>query len=52
MKFLIYFVFAIIFVGCNDGKQTEKKPVRKVSDNHLTEIAKSHPGKKFLENEC
>lgn len=52
MKFLTYFVFVIIFVSCNDGKQTEKEPVEKTSDKHLTEVVKSHPGKKFLENEC
>lgn len=52
MKFLTYIVIAIMFVSCKDGKQTEKGSTHETSDNHTTEVTKSHPGKKFLENEC
>ncbi|SDM29138.1 Tll0287-like domain-containing protein [Kriegella aquimaris] len=52
MKLLTYLVLVFIFVGCKDGKQTEKEAIDKTFDNHTTEVTKSHPGKKFLENEC
>ena len=52
MKFLNYFFLIIIFVSCKDGTHTEKVPIQKTSNNHISEATQLHPGKKFLETEC
>ena len=51
-KYAIFLVFGLVLLNCKEGKTNRTKYVKKPSVIESEEVAKQHPGKRMMEQEC
>ncbi len=51
-KYAIFLVFSILLLNCKEGETDKTKYVKNPSVINNEEVAKQHPGKRIMEQEC